>query len=161
MALIVLVYIYIAPSAKYRIAEHIEPISTRVLWWCTVINFTLVPFVVSAASIIAANTFDPTAIVGYGFSGIIYAFGGYLAYLCRDLMIKKVTATRRMRLPDKFVSFMIPFAFLVSILADVMTWQGSNFAGHLAGFIVGYLSPMILDRMMTERRVCDYEGGDE
>jgi hypothetical protein len=150
MALIILVYLYIAPSAKYRISQHIEVVSPKILWACTIVNFLLVPFVVSMVSIVAARTIDSTAVVGYGFSGIIYAFGGYLAYLCRDLMIKKVQATRRMKFTDNFIAFMVPFGFLLSIVADAMTWQGSNWVGHLAGFVVGYVAPWTMMAIGTK-----------
>jgi hypothetical protein len=148
IAMIAAVYIFIAPKAKYEISEKINPVDPVILSRCTLIYFTVVPFMVSAASIVAAQTLDPTALVGYGFSGIIFAFGGYLAYLCLDLSEKKITSTRKMRFSDKAIAFMIPGSFLLAIVADAMTFQGSNAVGHLTGFVIGYISPWILDNFV-------------
>ena len=120
---------------------------TKTLVQSTLVFFLIVPFMVSATSILAAPAIGMTT--GVGFSGIGYAFEGYLVYICEMLIIRKsqVMWHRGDRI---WVAYGTVLGILLIVLPIVFMnpLQGqSNYVAHLTGFVAGFMTPFLIERV--------------
>jgi hypothetical protein len=124
---------------------------TKTLVECTCIFFLLVPFLIAIVSIIAGNYLGIEG--GLGFSGVVFAFEGYLVYIAEVIIIRKVQVILHQR--DKMLiyfgvalSMVIPLSFVVGQLLTMYTnpTVHANYFAHTAGFIAGITIPFLLER---------------
>lgn len=122
---------------------------TRTLVQCTLIFFLVAPFVISTESIITGIYLGKSG--GLGFSGIVFAFEGYLVYISEILIIRKIQVVMHKR--DKtlvyagvFLTALIPLTVVVGqILTMYTSTVNTNYLAHMTGFVFGALVPLIID----------------
>lgn len=126
---------------------------TRTLLWSTLVFFIVVPFIISAVSIIAGPMNGKTS--GVGFSGIVYAFEGYLVYICELIIIRKTQVMTAKGHP-KWIVFgaLIGLMLIVSPILTTNPLDGeSNYVAHLSGFVVGVMTPLLIDMWIRFKQV--------
>lgn len=119
------------------------------------LNFFVVPFSVSSVSYIfrEMGTFNDGIRYSIGFSGIVWAFLGFLFFLGAVFCLRVVSRRCEGRMADfrSMISVYFPFLFVIAfliifpvffIIADVNT--KNNLYAHLAGFTYGWLIPPLM-----------------
>lgn len=125
-------------------------INSVVITQSTLVFFLALPFVLSCISTVTGNMFGITG--GLGFSGIVYAFEGYLVYIIEVLLYRKLqevkTRSNRTIMTVVGVCLMVslPLAF---ILGQIMTKTSdplmhANYIAHTVGFVIGMIVPFLL-----------------
>jgi len=115
----------------------------------TVLFIVVVPFVISAESIVLGNYMGIAG--GLGFSGVGFAFEGYLVYIMETLLIskiqvfsrdgKKVMASNGVLLAVAIPAIIIAFQILTMYTSTV----SANYSAHIIGFTMGMTIPATLD----------------
>jgi len=129
---------------------------TKTLVQSTAVFFLIVPFIISTESILVGNYLGIAG--GFGFSGVVFAFEGYMVYISEILIIRKIQVVMHRR--DKllaysgmFLAVMIP---LIVVFGQIMTMYtttafNANYAAHLTGFVVGVVTPFLIERVERAR----------
>jgi membrane associated rhomboid family serine protease len=123
---------------------------TKTLMQCTLIFFLIAPFIISTESIIAGIFLGKTG--GLGFSGIVFAFEGYLVYISEILIIRKIQIVMHKR--DKtlmylgiFLVAMIPMTVIIGqIIMMYTSIFNANYTAHMTGFAIGMITPYLLEK---------------
>jgi hypothetical protein len=158
--LLVFLYLIYLPAKGYDCPEEN-------FYLTTIIFLALVPFAVSGVSILFGRFLG----IGWaqGFSGINWAFTGYLIYVIVRYSIEaggRKTAEKEHRTLDQtdeaaarnatfpFFFFTIAFILLVCVFAILLDFGRAqiNVFGHLIGFAMGILVPSLVDSARLVRR---------
>lgn len=135
---------------------------TKTLVQSTCIFFLIVPFVISAISSQVGIMLGITG--GLGFSGVVFAFEGYLVYIAEVIIIRKLQIiwTRKNKVIVYFGIALIvslPMAFIIGQIITMYTspMAHPNYIAHLTGFVIGFMTPFLLERrdrkIYLEKRV--------
>ena len=140
-------YFVLIPALKYKYPDSGIKFDGGLILWSSLAYFVVVPFFVSGVSIIFGNYLGIYG--GLGFSGIAYAFSGYLVYIGSDIITEK----SRLKLAEGNVKFYqfgmvmaaaIPFWILGTIVLEYLTTPGSGIYGHVTGFLCGLTIPWLI-----------------
>lgn len=153
-------FLLLIPSLKYKYPNSGVRFNGRVLVWSAVLYFLVVPFFVSGVSIVFGNYLGIAG--GLGFSGITYAFCGFLVYLGSEIIeekakLKKMEGNLRFYYAGMIVVNVLPLWILGTICIDYLTTPGSGIYGHVTGFLCGLIIPWSLERWWRGREVGSFK----
>lgn len=115
----------------------------RVLVQSSLVFLLIIPFVVSGASLIIAPFIGMERIVG--FSGVCFAFVGYLIFILESLLLIKVQAMKEKKEKRQVVfGYCLILLIIIIPVAIMNPVTHSNYIGHLAGFLAGITTPLVL-----------------
>jgi membrane associated rhomboid family serine protease len=115
-------------------------LDAKILVQSTVIFLLVVPFIISGASLLVAPYIGMEKNVG--FSGIVFAFFGYIVYILENLLLLKVKAVKE-RKQAIFGYALIVLIIVIPIIVMNSTIH-TNYVGHFTGFVSGITIPFIL-----------------
>lgn len=124
---------------------------TKTLVQCTCVFFLLVPFLIAGVSILVGNYLGITG--GLGFSGIVFAFEGYLVFIAEIIIIRKVQIILHQK--DKMLVYfgvvlamIVPLSFVFGQLFTMYTNPSlhANYFAHMTGFLAGIIVPFVLEK---------------
>lgn len=130
---------------------------TKTMVNSTLIFFLIVPFIISSVSIVAGLILGKTD--GLGFSGIIFAFEGYLVYISEILIIRKIQVVlhnrdKKLAYLGMFLAAMIPMMVVIGqVLTMYTSILNTNYIAHMTGFFVGFMTPMMLERLQEKQKI--------
>jgi len=115
-------------------------LDTKVLVQSTVAFLLVVPFIVSGASLLIAPYIGMEKNVG--FSGIVFAFFGYIVFILESLLLLKMRAVKERRQVVFGYALIVLIIVIPILIMNPVTH--ANYAGHFAGFVSGILTPALL-----------------
>lgn len=145
--MITAVAIIAIPSANRKEGGNLNcRFGTKTLVQSTLVFFFLMPLFVSVTSVMIGPSVGMPN--GVGFSGIGYAFEGYLIYICVILIIRK---TQVMYKREGTAWMMFGGGLLLLLIAIPIMFMhptaNSNYIAHLTGFVAGFMTPLLLERV--------------
>lgn len=156
MAFIVVVAIVAVPYLNKKNPDLKYRFNTNTLVISTVLFVLVVPFVISMESIVLGNYIGVAG--GLGFSGIGFAFEGYLVYVMETLILCRIRLYFRKRdeimaYNGMFVAATIPIVILgMQIIMMYTSTVMANYAAHMVGFALGMMIPLCVDRIDSYMR---------
>lgn len=152
--LVTMVFIFVAarwaiPAYNRRTHGLRFHFNMGTLWWSSLVFLTVIPFFISWESILVGPLFGKAG--GLGFSAIEYAFIGYLVYVVDSLILRKVIVVskqgnRSVAYLGLVIAAMIPLSIILGQYPfPVEGGFPVNYAGHLTGFVLGAVVPLIID----------------
>jgi len=123
---------------------------TKTLVQSTLVFFIVVPFIISGVSIISGPLLGVPH--GVGFSGVSYAFEGFLVYICEILIIRKAQVMWN-RGDKKWAVYgaVIGLILIVTPIVFMHPTANSNYIAHLTGFVAGFMTPFLIERLKGEK----------
>jgi membrane associated rhomboid family serine protease len=115
---------------------------TKTLVRSALVFFLVVPFIVSGISVLAAPAGMEKSV---GFSGIGFAFVGYLIYILVTLLVRKILIMREKGDTARviFGCILVVAGITAPMAVANMVFQ-TNYVAHVVGYVCGLLSPVAI-----------------
>ena len=152
----VIIIRFIIPTFN-NVSNPVDIFNPNTLVKSSLLFLTVVPFLIAAEAVVFLYL-NPTATGVTGFSGIGFAFEGYLIYLVEMLIFWKIIHTAIVKgrpflaLIGIVLLIITPLYVLLSQFHAAPANVGSvNYGAHLVGFMLGVVIPYLMDR----KRICE------